>query len=158
MWKCSWRNALAISVPALPSVRESYANARNTRLADVDEKSARYGFLGTNPTNQEWYGSRPLASRNPNSAVPDLPATLIGMSTRLYVWRSVTVDRPARRIAFSVACETFIFRIRSGLNGVITDPSGPITSRTSWGRYRRPPFASAAYALISWIGVTPSSP
>ena len=46
-------------------------------------KSALYGFLGTNPTNQEWNGRRPFLSRVPNSAVPDLPATFTGMSTRL---------------------------------------------------------------------------
>ena len=97
-------------------------------------KSALYGFFGTNPTNQEWNGRRPLLSRLPNSAVPDLPATLTGMSTRLYVWRRVTVERAARRIARIVAGETGSFRISSGLNGLTTVPSGPTISRTSCGR------------------------
>src|SRR6187551_297836 len=134
MWKCSWTKAFAISVPAFPFVRESYAKARNTNWADVFEKLALWGSLGTKPTNQEWYGSRPFESRTPNSAVPDLPATLMGISTRLYVWRRVTVERAARRIVRNVACDTFILRMRSGLNGLITVPSGPTTSRTSWGR------------------------
>ena len=97
-------------------------------------KSALYGSLGTNPTNHEWNGRRPFASRVPNSAVPDLPATFTGMSTRLYVCRSVTVYRAASRIVRSVACDTGSLRTRSGLNGWITVPSGPTTSRTSCGR------------------------
>ena len=46
-------------------------------------RSPLYGSLGTKPTNHEWNGRRPWLSRVPNSAVPDLPATLIGRSTRL---------------------------------------------------------------------------
>src|SRR5215203_6329211 len=125
MWKWYCRNAFAISVPALPFVRESYANARNASWELVFLKSALYGLRGTKPTNHEWYGRRPLESRVPNSAVPDLPATLTGISTRLYVWRRVTVARAASRIVRSVACDTLSLRIRSGLNGVITVPSGP---------------------------------
>ena len=39
--------------------------------------------LGTKPTNQLLNGRRPCLSRMPNSAVPDLPATTMGRSTRL---------------------------------------------------------------------------
>ena len=63
--------------------------------------------FGTNPTNHEWNGRRPWLSRVPNSAVPDLPATLIGRSTRLYVWRRVTVLRAALRITLRTLGESF---------------------------------------------------
>ena len=72
------------------------------------------------------------------------------------MWRSVTVWRAAIRMARSVACEAGSLRMRSGLNFWTTLPSGPTTSRTICGRYSLPPFASAAYALMSWIGVTTS--
>jgi hypothetical protein len=39
---------------------------------------------------------------------------------------------------------------------LVTVPSAPMIWSTTWGLYSVPPFASAQYALSSWIGVTAS--
>ena len=70
--------------------------------------------LGVKPTNQEWNGRRPWLSRSPNSAVPDLPATTIGRSTRLYVWRTTSTLRAATRIVAQVP----------GVDGQLADDLG----------------------------------
>src|SRR5487761_2251345 len=81
-------------------------------------------FFGTNPANQLWYGRTPFLSRRPNSAVPVLPATTIGRSTRLYVYLLATTVRAASRIVVKTQLGAAIFRITFGVNGRTTVPSG----------------------------------
>src|SRR5664279_3251596 len=74
-------------------------------------------FFGVNPANQLWYGRTPFLSRRPNSAVPVLPATTIGRSTRLYVFRLATTVRADSRMVVRTHAGAAIFRTTLGVNG-----------------------------------------
>ena len=70
-----------VAVPLFVQTRSEVLD--QTRYALGLAKEPFRGSLGTKPTNHWLNGSLPLLSRVPNSAVPDLPAMRIGMSTRL---------------------------------------------------------------------------
>ena len=92
-----------------------------------------FGSFGVNPTKNEEYGRRPCESGTPNSAVPDLPAILIGQVDE------VVGVAQGHGLAGGVAHTrrtlglTSISWMTLGSNGRTTSPSGPMISRTICG-------------------------
>jgi len=89
----------------------------------------------------------------PNSAVPVFPA-IGSFGFGMYAWPIVTtrLADSRRRRRFSAVMSSF----RIGV-GVAVATTVPLTSRASLkrcGRQSVPPFATEAYALRSWSGVT----
>ena len=70
--------------------------------------------------------------------------------------RLTTTVRAASRMVVRTALEAATFWITFGANGRTTVPSGLTISRTIWGWYSVPPFASAEYAFTTWSGVARS--